>query len=175
MQISMLSQSRYARNSPERKDNVTEPISVLKNKLNQYEKELEYQVSHKRIAYLQEQITELEKEIADRTERLMPEMTSFMKLYDKGDRIFYSALHRKFGNDTSDVIELIAENGYGTKSKLYLCPECAFATLSMEESEAIAEGRLQEEVLFCTACDAEFKAKNAIEEPMLIRTDKQAE
>lgn len=63
----MLSQNRYAKNSPERKDNVTEPISVLKNKLDQYEKELEYQVSHKRIDYLQEQITEVEKEIADRT------------------------------------------------------------------------------------------------------------
>lgn len=46
---------------------MTEPISVLKNKLDQYEKELEYQVSHKRIDYLQEQITEVEKEIADRT------------------------------------------------------------------------------------------------------------
>jgi len=147
-------------------------IAVYENKLRQYEEELEYQVSHKRIAFLQEQIAELEKLIADRKTELIPKMTDFMKRCDKGNRIFYSALHRKFGNDTTDIIRLIAECGYGTKDVLYRCPKCDFGFYL--ESALAKDGMLNDKTLICYCCDSEIKTENAIKEDLLIRTDKKA-
>lgn len=45
-------------------------ISALESELEELEKELDYQVSHKRIKYLQERIDEIEKEIAKRKEAI---------------------------------------------------------------------------------------------------------
>lgn len=44
-------------------DEASTRISALKYELERYEKELDYQVSHKRIAELQERIAEIEDEI----------------------------------------------------------------------------------------------------------------
>lgn len=45
-------------------------IAVLESELASLEDELDYQVSHKRIKYLQERIDEIEKEIAKRKEAI---------------------------------------------------------------------------------------------------------
>lgn len=50
-------------------NNAEKSTQRLKTELEELEKELEYQVNHKRIAFLQEQIIEIEVELKKRNEK----------------------------------------------------------------------------------------------------------
>lgn len=99
------------------------------------------------------------------------DLKTFCNLYNPGDRIFYRVIHRHFDNP-SEVIRTLIDGGYATEVTNYLCPICDMP-LGYTGNPYFNEEMLQEDTIFCYACDEEFHTKNIRKEPLLIRTDKE--
>lgn len=137
-------------------------IKDLKAELSRCEAELEYQVSHKRIAALQQRISEIETEIENIIKK---DADFFMSVYREGGRVYENVLQCRYGEYTKMATDYILEKGYVRMDTDCICPRCRKATALRSELYGTS--------IFCKFCGKEiptFLFETSRTKPVLIRT-----
>ncbi len=87
---------------------------------------------------------------------------NLMSYYKRGDRIFFSVLHKNFSELAEHIGDYLVSEGYVRKDILYRCPNCNLAI-------RIGKPETSEDEIICYNCDNSYDITKLIEEPVWIR------
>ena len=108
---------------------------------------------------------------------LKVDIQEFIGYYHTGEYIYQSVLRRHFKDKAEEVKRTLVDNGYAILVTGYRCPECNhfIGNSSQESYKDMLDTLMFNGDMLCYSCESLFSPKNIIEEPLLIRTEKQVD